>query len=105
MTRRKSTIGALLLLLAGWTSHADEEVTFSGHVAEIVHDHCADCHRPGGAAPFALLTHRDVASHADEILRAVKAGDMPPWKAVGKQGEFVGDRRLTDDQKLLIQRW
>src|SRR5215218_4272144 len=84
---------------------AAEEPTFYGQIAGIIHTHCADCHRPGGAAPFALLNQRDVTSRANEILRVIKSGQMPPWKAVGKQGEFLGDRRLSEGEKRLIEAW
>lgn len=30
---------------------------------------------------------------------------MPPWKAVGDLGEFTGDRRLTEDEKRILDRW
>jgi hypothetical protein len=30
---------------------------------------------------------------------------MPPWKPVAGYGEFVGERRLTDDQIGLIRQW
>jgi mono/diheme cytochrome c family protein len=106
MVGRKTMTGALLLGAVAWLPlRAGQGPTFSGQIAAIIHTHCADCHRPGGAAPFALLAHRDVASRADDILRVIKSGEMPPWKAVGKQGEFLGDRRLTESQKRLIEAW
>jgi hypothetical protein len=101
---RRATIG-VLFLLASVPLRADDDVTFYDHIAPIVHSRCAGCHRPGGTAPFALVTHRDIASRADEIARVVKSGQMPPWKAIGRQGEFVGDRRLSEDQKLLLEQW
>src|SRR5215207_11699370 len=92
-------VALMLASVACLPLRAGEEPTFYGHIATIIHTHCADCHRPGGAAPFALLSQHDITSRADDILRVVKSGEMPPWKAVGKQGEFLGDRRLTEAQK------
>ena len=105
MPRRLLTTFALLLALASSPVHAGDDITYYDQVAPLVHSHCADCHRPGGAAPFSLLTHRDVADRAEDVLRVVKSGEMPPWKAVGKPGEFVGDRRLTENQKRLLEQW
>jgi hypothetical protein len=102
--RQTLMIGGLVVL-ASLSVLAGDEVTFYDQVGTILHNHCADCHRPGGMGPFALLTHRDVASRADDILRVVKSGQMPPWQAVGKPSEFLGDRRLTEDQKRLLEQW
>ena len=38
------------------------EVTFTKDVAPIIFNHCAGCHRPGEAAPFALLNY-NAATH------------------------------------------
>lgn len=106
MPRRTILIGIGLLSAATCLPlRAAEDVTFYGQIATILHEHCAACHRQGGAGPYALLTHRDVASHADEIRRVVSSGEMPPWQAVGKQGEFTGDRRLSEEQKRLLEQW
>lgn len=101
---RRATIG-VMFLLASAPLHAGEDVTLYDQIAPIIHTRCAGCHRPGGTAPFALITHRDVASRADDVARAVKSGQMPPWKAIGRQGEFVNDRRLSEDQKQLLDEW
>lgn len=105
MNPRVPIIAALLSAATASWLHASEGPTFYGDIAAIIHAHCSDCHRPGGTAPFALLTHHDVASRADEIRRVVASGEMPPWKVVGKQSDFVGDRRLSEDQKRLIDLW
>lgn len=105
MVARASLIALLALLAMPLVVGAGEEVTYRSHVAKIVGEHCAMCHRRGGAAPFALTSHRDVVAHAEEIRRVVASGEMPPWKAVGNHGEFMGDRRLSQDQKRLLERW
>lgn len=35
-------------------------ITFSETIAPIVYANCVTCHRPGEAAPFALITYEDV---------------------------------------------
>src|SRR5690349_9813243 len=79
-------------------------VTFSGEVAPIIYSHCSSCHRPDGPAPFALVSYDDVRSHAREIAAATASRRMPPWKPDAGYGDFVGDRRLSDEQIAILQR-
>ena len=80
-------------------------VTFNKDIAPIVFDHCASCHRPEGGAPFSLLTYEDARRRAALIAQATGNRQMPPWKPEPGFGEFAGERRLTDEQLALIQRW
>jgi hypothetical protein len=105
MDGRTLLSATLALLTITAVTPAGEAVSYTGEIAAIVRSHCLDCHRRGGAAPFSLVSYRDVASHADQIRQVVASGEMPPWKAIGNHGEFVGDRRLSEDQKRLIDRW
>jgi hypothetical protein len=84
---------------------AQSAVTFSEHVAPIVFTNCAPCHRPGEAAPFPLLSYRDVRPLAKAIASATAAHVMPPWKAGPSDYPFDNARRLTDDQIATIQKW
>jgi tetratricopeptide (TPR) repeat protein len=80
-------------------------ITFAKDIAPIVFSQCASCHRPLGSAPFSLLTYSDVREHAEKIVKATRARQMPPWKPEPGYGEFLGVRRLTDGQIELIDRW
>jgi tetratricopeptide (TPR) repeat protein len=80
-------------------------VTFTRDVAPIISGQCASCHRPGGPAPFALLTYNEVAGRARTIGDVVRRRVMPPWKPEPGYAEFSGERRLTDAQIGLIQQW
>ena len=80
-------------------------VTFNQHIAPILHGHCAQCHRPGGAGPFALLTFADASRRAAQLAAVTRSGFMPPWKADGHPGEFVAQPRLTTEQVAAIARW
>lgn len=80
-------------------------VTFSTDIARIVHQRCSYCHHDGQSAPFNLLTYQDVRKRADTILKALESGAMPPWLAEPGYGEFSNDRRLPDDEKLLLVNW
>ena len=83
----------------------DKAPTYSEHIAPILHQNCASCHRPGEAAPFSLLTFGDAKRRAKTINRVVDERFMPPWKPVPGHGEFQGERRLSEEQILLIDAW
>src|SRR6185503_1152193 len=87
------------------TPRAEGPVTFSEHVAPIVFTNCAPCHRPGEAAPFPLLSYRDVRPLAKAIATATASHVMPPWKAGPSDFPFANARQLSRDQIATIQKW
>lgn len=80
-------------------------ITFTRHVAPILRDKCAMCHRPGGPAPFSLVTYEQVKPRAHLIAEVTRTRLMPPWKAGPESGEFLGQRHLTDADIATLQRW
>ncbi|HKV98988.1 MAG TPA: hypothetical protein VJN96_04140 [Vicinamibacterales bacterium] len=80
-------------------------VTFSETIAPIVFDNCVTCHRPGEAAPFSLMSYDDVAKRGSTIASVTKSRLMPPWRAAHDGPEFLGERRLTDEQITAIGEW
>jgi tetratricopeptide (TPR) repeat protein len=80
-------------------------VTFNRDIAPIVYANCTPCHRPGEAGPFSLITYGNVKSHARQIARVTRSRFMPPWLPEPGEGSFRDERRLTEDQIALIQRW
>lgn len=80
-------------------------VTYNVHIAPIVFEHCATCHRPGESGPFNLLTYADVRRRAKDIVRVTASRYMPPWLPEPGHGDFAGERRLTDEQIALFERW
>jgi hypothetical protein len=82
-----------------------DHVTFSEHIAPIIFTNCTACHRPGEAAPFKLMTYRDVQKRGRTILQVVESRYMPPWKPEPGHGEFRDARRLSDQQIALLRRW
>lgn len=80
-------------------------VTFSDTIAPIVFDNCVTCHRPGEAAPFPLMSYEDVAKRGSTIASVTASRLMPPWRAAHGSGDFVGERRLTDEQIAAIAEW
>jgi hypothetical protein len=82
-----------------------EPVTYSKHVAPLLWENCANCHRPGEVGPFSLLTYQDAAKRADFLAAITAERRMPPWKAEPGFGHFRDERRLTDQEIGLIRDW
>ncbi len=80
-------------------------VTFNQHVAPVLHRACAQCHHPGGAGPFSLVTFADAAKRAKQLATVTSSGFMPPCKADGHPDEFVAQPRLSPDEVALFRRW
>lgn len=85
--------------------HPKPAISFDRDIAPIIDQNCSPCHRPGGSGPFPLLTYSDVRDHAQQIVAATRARYMPPWLPEPGYGDFVGERRLTDAEIALIERW
>ena len=79
--------------------------TFTEDIAPIVFRNCTSCHRAGEAGPFALVTYQDVRKRAPLIAAVTKSRYMPPWHAEPGHGDFIGERRLTDEQIAAIAEW
>lgn len=79
--------------------------TFTKDIAPILYGRCAACHRPGGPAPFSLLTYQDARDHAALIAAATAARRMPPWLPDPDYLRFAGERRLTREEIAILQRW
>lgn len=81
------------------------EVNFSEHVAPILFQNCARCHRPGEAAPFSLLNYQDAKKRARQIADVTESRTMPPWHAGHGYIEFSNARRLTEEQIAVLGAW
>lgn len=81
------------------------QVTFNEHIAPIVFENCAPCHRPGEAGPFPLLKFEDFKKRTKMLVEVTQSGFMPPWPADPSYRSFLNERKLTGKQKALIKRW
>ncbi len=97
-----------MLLSAAACGGSDDvpgRVTYTEHVAPILYENCASCHRPGQIAPFSLLTYADAREQATEIGRATLSRQMPPWLPAPGEFPIQRTRGLTDIEIETLQRW
>ncbi len=87
------------------TRNAPKDVTFNKDVAPIFFKNCAECHRPGEAAPFSALSYKDVRPWAKSIREKVVNREMPPWHADPHTGQWANDRRLPQAEIDTIVAW
>jgi hypothetical protein len=80
-------------------------LTFNKQIAPIIYNNCSYCHRPGEAAPFSLLSWKDVAKKGKLIAAVTASHYMPPWKAEQTSYSFKDERRLTESQIAMIAAW
>lgn len=81
------------------------EITFNQHIAPILHEHCAACHRPGEAGPFNLITYADAKKRATQIAEVTQKRLMPPWLPEDGHEKFLEERHLSAAQLGMIQQW
>ena len=81
------------------------QVTFNREIAPIIFRNCSQCHHPGEAGPFSLLTYADVKSHGRQIAFVTQKRIMPPWLPDPGESNFIDELRLSDEQIETIQRW
>lgn len=81
------------------------DVTYTRDIAPIMLSNCAQCHRPGAAAPMSLLSYDETRPWAKSIKTSVQSRQMPPWGADTKPGVFHNDLLLTSAQIENIVRW
>jgi hypothetical protein len=86
-------------------SQAVPPVTYTRQVARLLQKNCQECHRPGEAAPFSLLTYQDASAWSAALREAVEERRMPPWHADPAHGHFRNARRLCDDDRTTLLSW
>ena len=82
-----------------------KELTYHEHVAPLISKHCSQCHQPGTAAPFSLLTYDDAAANLEMIAETVETQRMPPWYASPDFGHFTNCRTIPREERETIVAW
>jgi thiol-disulfide isomerase/thioredoxin len=86
-------------------SAGGSQVNYARDVAPLIQKNCQECHRPGEAAPFSLLTYQDAAGWSAAIRENVAERRMPPWHADPAHGQFRNSRRLSDADRETLLQW
>ncbi len=97
----KMTVGALWGLAGG--SPGGAVPTYHGDVAAIVQERCLECHREGGAGPFAFGSYGELVKRRALVREVLEGGQMPPWSAAG--GPWADARGLTEEERETLVRW
>jgi hypothetical protein len=101
--KQRAWIGVLAL-----ASHPESRASppdFHHDVAPLIYEHCAPCHRPGGAGPFSLTNYEEVRAQAKKLLVAIEHRVMPPWLPEQPSGTFLNERRLPDGASAKFRDW
>jgi len=98
-----------LLVIAAWPLMGHDiittRLTWAREISRIVYHRCASCHRPGGAAPMALLTYDEARPWARSIAEEVLERRMPPWNPVKGFGDFRHEAGLNQEEIAVIAEW
>ncbi len=79
--------------------------TFTKDVAPVLQARCQECHRPGEAGPFPLLTYEQARPWAKAMKTAVLQRKMPPWFADPRYGKFSNDHSLKQAEIDTLVAW
>lgn len=101
---RPTTAIAIVVLCSPAASAQEPAVTYAD-VSPLLNEHCGSCHRPGGDAPFELVTPESAWARRASIAAVVQAGYMPPWKPDASGVPLAGRRRLSADEARVFQEW
>jgi hypothetical protein len=85
--------------------NSSQNTTFYSNSSRILHRRCADCHHPGTAAPFSLLTYDDAANWSEMIRETVVDRRMPPWEVDPRHGDFRNSLRMSSEEIDTLLAW
>ena len=95
--------------IASADSETPRELNYHGRIERIIQQHCGECHRDGGVAPFALDTYEKVVARREVIRRVVAGKIMPPWFAAkpasGHHSPWANDRSLSAEAESDVLTW
>ncbi len=82
------------------------ELSYSEDIAPIIAENCAECHREGGIAPFAMNNKQAVQGWSPMIREVVMTKRMPPGQIDNKVGhKMANEMNLADDEIQKLVRW
>lgn len=80
------------------------QTTYSD-IAPVLYKNCTSCHRPGGGAPFSMLSYNQISPWSTSMLHELQEGYMPPWGADTMYMHFVNERPISQADKNALLDW
>lgn len=74
-------------------------------IAPILYKNCTSCHRPGGGAPFSMLSYASISPWTTSMLHVLQHSEMPPWAVDTSYIHFVNERQITKEDKDSLLTW
>lgn len=82
------------------------ELSYAEDIAPIIAENCAECHREGGIAPFAMNNKLAVQGWSPMIREVVMTKRMPPGQIDNKVGhKMANEMNLSDAEMQKLVRW
>ena len=74
-------------------------------IAPILYKNCTSCHRPGGGAPFSMLSYASISPWTTSMVHVLQHSEMPPWAVDTSYIHFVNERQITKEDKDSLLTW
>ena len=74
-------------------------------IAPILYKNCTSCHRPGGGAPFSMLSYKKISPWTTDMIHTLIYSEMPPWGADTSYRHFVNERPISQSDKNALLNW
>ena len=88
------------------TAAAHVNLSYENDIAPIIAENCANCHREGGIAPFAMDSNLAVQGWSPMIREVVMTKRMPPGQVDNKVGyKMKNEMNLSDLEMQKLVRW
>lgn len=85
---------------------AHANLSYEKDIAPIIAENCANCHREGGIAPFAMDSSLAVQGWSPMIREVVMTKRMPPGQVDNKVGhKMKNEMNLNDNEMQKLVRW
>ena len=84
---------------------SQQAVSYEKDIAPVIAENCAECHREGGIAPFAMNSHAMVQGWSPMIREVLMTKRMPPAQIDAHVGDFINDMLISDAEMQKILYW
>ena len=83
-----------------------DALSYADEIAPIIAENCAECHREGGIAPFAMDSKLAVQGWSPMIREVLMTRRMPPGQIDNKVGHKIkNEMNLSDEEMQKLVRW